>query len=122
MSAQRKTRYELQQQNAKKKPRRKECSTCKSEFPLSEFPVRHDSADGYRNQCFGCLKGKRLGFSDSNQTERTGKRQAGKDCEKCAGLSWRVSGPKCRCCGLRYEAEPAPEPMLTRYVDPVSGW
>ncbi|HEX6293360.1 MAG TPA: HNH endonuclease [Herpetosiphonaceae bacterium] len=34
----------------------KSCITCKELKPLSDFPTRRDSPDGYRNQCHVCRK------------------------------------------------------------------
>jgi len=57
--------------------------------------------DGGKQTCRRCLRERR-----EHSYPRLDGSGRPRPCPVCAGLSWRVRGPRCRCCGLLYQDEP----------------
>ena len=54
----------------------KTCITCKKEKELTEYPVRADSPDGFRNQCKVCKKAANVAWHKKNKESQKAKRKA----------------------------------------------
>ena len=54
----------------------KTCITCKKEKELTEYPVRAESPDGFRNQCSACKKAVHAAWYQKNKKSQKVKRKA----------------------------------------------
>jgi|SRR6187549_655584 len=105
------------------------CTVCREVKPYTSefFLPRARSGGGYglRAECRVCKSakdkkraGRRRDHGPAVKMERASDgevaRATVKFCPDCAGLPWRVQGPKCKRCGVLFEAEARPELELRR--------
>ena len=67
----------------------KQCKKCNIVLDINLFPVRKDSADGYRNECKECKKKYMTAFYEENRTEQTKKRSEYKANRRTHDHKWR---------------------------------
>jgi hypothetical protein len=96
----------------------KSCVSCLRVFPATTnfFYASRKHRDGLKRRCKPC---DRIADKETRSGIRSAKieslpRVAGKFCLECAGLPHRVTGVKCRLCGLRREEEAKPELQTRR--------
>jgi hypothetical protein len=54
----------------------KVCTNCGEEKELTEYPVRADSPDGFRNHCYVCRKAQNVAWYQKNKERQLAKRKA----------------------------------------------
>jgi len=97
----------------------KRCSRCKEVLPVDAFFARKTSRDGRQAACKSCD-----GERDSKRQvgavedgERLLSMRNGKFCNTCGGLEHRVTGVRCRNCGLAFREERPVELVFRRFYD-----
>lgn len=87
------------------------CENCGVErhVSLSVFRAYQRQNRGYRCSCMTDFSLKRPKPVVERAERSAEPRKQSRVCDRCAGLSWRVVGPKCRDCGLRFQDLPPVE-------------
>ena len=67
----------------------KQCKKCNKVLDINLFPVRKDSADGYRNECKECKKKYMSSFYSENREEQIKKRSEYKAKRRSTDHKWR---------------------------------
>ncbi len=67
----------------------KQCKKCNKFLDINLFPVRKDSADGYRNECKECKKKYMSSFYSENREEQIKKRSEYKAKRRSTDHKWR---------------------------------
>jgi len=67
----------------------KKCKKCNRVLDINLFPIRKDSADGYRNECKECKKKYMSSFYNENREEQIKKRSDYKAKRRLSDHKWR---------------------------------
>jgi len=80
----------------------KRCSKCRETKPIHDFYRVRKGQEERQARCKLCYERGR-----KDRPPRMTRGLNGRFCPLCAGLSWRVRGPRCRHCGLEFREEQA---------------